>query len=81
MKLTPINGRDNRNDERPRPNENIGKRSVPGGWSTAEVLVDIEPVTSNNIFWSAKGNRVRFSSWEKANSAYAKSSARREFRL
>ena len=81
MKLTPVSSRDNRNDEGPRPNENIGEVSVPGGRSTAKVLVDVEPVTSNNIFWSVKGNRVRLNSWEKTNSAYAKSSARREFRL
>jgi len=45
----PVPRRDDRNDERPRPNENIGKVSVPGGRSTAEVFVDIEPVTRNNI--------------------------------
>lgn len=31
-------------------NENISKVSVPGGWPTAIVFVDVEPMTSNNIF-------------------------------
>lgn len=28
---------------------------VPGRWSTTEVLEDVEPMTSDNIFWGAKG--------------------------
>ena len=36
-------------------NENIGKRSVPCGRSTAIDFVDIEPMTNNDEFRDTKG--------------------------
>jgi len=42
--------RDNSEGKRPRPDENVSERGVPGGWETAKVLNDVEPMTSNDIF-------------------------------
>lgn len=60
MKLTPVASRDDGYDERPRIDENKSKRCVPGGISTTEVLVDVEPMAGNNVCWKYDGNQVEW---------------------
>ena len=54
-KLTPVVGRNERDGEGPRVNENVSRRGVPGGRRTAVVLVDVESMARDNVFWEAKG--------------------------
>ena len=63
FELTPISSRDNSDDHRPRPNENVSKGGANSGLVTAVVLNDVGPVTCNNEFWGRKGDRVKLSSW------------------
>ena len=60
-------------------NENVGKGGVHGGCPTAVVLVDIEPMASDDIFWGVKG--VEFTEMKNAREPYAQPSATLEVRL
>ena len=50
LKLTPITSRGNGDDERPRVDEDVSERGVPSGWPTAIILIDVESVTSDDVF-------------------------------
>ena len=78
-KLTPIASRDKSDDKGPRINKDVSEGGVPGGCTTAVVLVDIEPMTRDNVFWDAK--EVGLMEMKKKKSAYAQPSATLEFRL
>ena len=58
QRLTSIASRNKADNYGPRPDENVSEMRVPGRRGTTEVLVDVESVASNNIFWGAKGTEL-----------------------
>ena len=54
MEPTSVASRDKRDDKRPREDENVSKRGVPGCRGATKVLNDVEPMTSNDVFWNAE---------------------------
>ena len=48
--LAPVATRYDCDDKRPRPDENVSEGSVPSGWRTAPIFVDVEPMTCDDIF-------------------------------
>ena len=54
-----VDGRDDAKDDRPHPEEEIGRRGVNGDGEAADLLEDIEAVALNKPVWSRKKHEMR----------------------
>lgn len=59
QELTPIASRGKSDDKGPRVDENVSKGGIPGGWPAAVVLIDVEPMTRDDVFWETEGVKSR----------------------